>query len=240
MKIIDDRLDKKRITVVTGHYGSGKTEFSVNYALYLARCGYRTALVDLDIANPYFRSREQQQHLAEMGVKVYGNAYGYEITAEIPAVNAAARGPLEDPGCRVVVDAGGDASGARILNQFGKYFSGDDCQVLCVLNRNRPETRDADGAVRHIRSIQAEIDRGVDGLINNTHLLRQTTPEDPLSGFLLCREVSAALGIPLQITCCERRICSTAASEAAALGLEMDLFPIELYMRPDWLDAEVS
>ena len=103
MKIIDDRLDKKRITVVTGHYGSGKTEFSVNYALYLARCGYQTALVDLDIANPYFRSREQQQYLAEMGVKVYGNAYGYEITAEIPAVNAAARGPLEDPDCRVVV-----------------------------------------------------------------------------------------------------------------------------------------
>ena len=119
----------KRILIITGHYGSGKTEFAVSYALLTARSGARaypkTALIDLDIANPYFRSRERRDMLEAAGIGVYGSLYKTEITAELPALSATVRTPLEDEDCFVIVDAGGNDSGALVLNQFKKYFTPD-------------------------------------------------------------------------------------------------------------------
>lgn len=233
-------LQRKRIIVVVGHYGSGKTEFSVNAALFLKQQGMKTALVDLDIANPYFRSREQKELLEKNGVAIFGNAYGHEITAEIPAITAAVRGPLEDPTCHVVVDAGGDDSGARILNQFRKYFTGDDCEILCVINRNRNETSDLAGAKAHIQRIEAEINLPITGIINNTHMLRLTKAEDLIKGFLLCQQVSETTGIPIQVTCCVKQLCDQVKAQAEEQNLSMELFPIELYMRPSWLDVSLE
>ena len=121
-------LNDKRIRVIVGHYGSGKTEFSVNYVLKLAEQGKKTALVDLDIANPYFRSRERRQLLEGKGIQVFSNAFGYDITADLPAITARIKAPLEDESFQTVVDAGGNDSGARILNQFG-----NTCRVLTVI-----------------------------------------------------------------------------------------------------------
>ncbi len=139
----------KRILIVTGHYGSGKTEFSVSLAMLLAehdnRPYPRLALVDLDIVNPYFRSRERTSLLENAGIRVYGGVYKTEITAEIPELAADIRAPLEDKGCFVIVDAGGNDSGAKVLNQFKKYFTPGETDVLAVLNFNRFETRDIDG-----------------------------------------------------------------------------------------------
>ena len=102
------REPDRRIMLVTGHYGSGKTEFSVSLAMLLANRGFspykRLALVDLDIINPYFRSRERRAVLEAAGVPVYGSAYGHEVTAEIPEVSARIRAPLEDKDCRTIVD----------------------------------------------------------------------------------------------------------------------------------------
>lgn len=159
-------LNDKRIRVIVGHYGSGKTEFSVNYALQLAAQGQKTALADIDIANPYFRSRERQRLLESEGVKVYSNTFGYDITADLPAITAKIKAPLEDASCQTVVDAGGDDSGARILIQFGKYLKGTDCDLLCVVNGNRPETSSVEGALGHISRIENETNLKVTGLIN--------------------------------------------------------------------------
>ena len=158
------RAPDRRILVVTGHYGSGKTEFCVSLALRLAEKGFgpygRLALVDLDIANPYFRSRERKQLLEAAGVRVYGNAYAHEITAELPALGADIRAPLEDADCRVIVDVGGNDSGALVLNQFMGYLGPEDALFLTVVNANRPETRDLEGALAHIEAIQ---NRAADG-----------------------------------------------------------------------------
>jgi signal recognition particle GTPase len=97
-------LNDKRIRVIVGHYGSGKTEFSVNYALKLVKLGKKTALTDLDIANPYFRSRERKQLLENEGVKVYSNTFGYDITADLPAITAEIKAPLEDVSCQTIVE----------------------------------------------------------------------------------------------------------------------------------------
>ncbi len=221
----------KRITVITGHFGSGKTEFSVNLAMDLKKKYEKVALLDLDIANPYFRSRERQQLLEEAGVQVHYNTFGYDITEDLPAISAVLRAPLEDTECITVVDVGGNDSGSRVLKQFSKYFDGDDSELLCVLNANRPETDSVEGMIEHIRSIENETGLKVDGLINNTHLLRETTPQDVVDGYEICRQVSESTGIPIRWN-----VCWNEHLEQVDEFEKGTLYPVNLYMRPGWLD----
>ena len=230
------RAPDRRILVVTGHYGSGTTEFCVSLAMRLARLGFgpyeRLALVDLDIANPYFRSRERKAQLEAAGVRVYGNAYEHEITAELPALGADIRAPLEDRGCRVIVDVGGNDSGAVVLNQFTKYLGPEDALFLIVVNANRPETRDVEGAMAHLTAIERKTGRRVDGVINNTHLLRQTDAACVEKGHELCRALCAATGRFIWCDCYPESIVDGAALE----GRYEYLMPLGLYMRPSWID----
>lgn len=226
----------KRITIVTGHYGSGKTEFSVNLALYQSDAGKRTALVDLDIANVYFRSREQRTFLESLGILVYGSSFDYEITAELPALSSSIRKPLEDLDCQTVVDVGGNDSGARILTQFMKYFTPENSEHLMVINGNRPETATLEGALLHIDQIQTETGLPVDGLVNNTHLLAETEPEHIQSGILLCNALAEKTGIPVRYHCCAEQLCEKVfVGKYSQIDKQMR-FPMKIYMRPTWLD----
>ena len=230
------RAPDRRITVVTGHYGSGKTEFSVSLAMLLSKKGYapyrRLALCDLDIINPYFRSRERREMLERAGVPVYGSAYGHEVTAEIPELAANIRAPLEDKDCRAIVDLGGNDSGAMVLNQFGQNFNTDECLFLTVINANRPETRDLQGALEHLRAIEQITGRRVDGLINNTHLLRETDPECIKKGHRLCEDLCRETGAFIWCDCYPIGV----VEESALSGDYEYLMPLGLYMRPTWLD----
>ncbi len=226
----------KQITVVLGHYGSGKTEFSINLAMFYKSIGKKTALVDLDIANVYFRSREKQDLLESNGIEVYAGAYRHEITAELPAIDSGIKKPLEDPGCSTIIDVGGNQSGAKVLKQFQKYLSEETTEMLCVINANRPETQTSKGAVAHLRQIEEEIGMRIHGIINNTHLLKETGVEDILTGKSVCEEISEQLGIPIRCHCCIENI----IKELEKLDLNKNPFvicPIKLYMRPSWLDA---
>lgn len=230
------RAPDRRIMVVTGHYGSGKTEFCVSLALRLARGGYgpyeRLALIDLDIANPYFRSRERKALLEEAGVSVFGNAYEHEITAELPALGANIRAPLEDRDCRVIVDVGGNDTGALVLNQFGKYLGPKDALFLIVVNANRPETRDVKGTLEHLRAIELKTGRSIDGIIDNCHLLRETDAacirKGRALGEALCRET----GLFIWCDCYPDGLVPLKDIEAFC---EYPM-PLGLYMRPSWID----
>ncbi len=228
----------KRITLIVGHYGSGKTECSVNRVIQLKKDHQQVAILDMDIANPYFRSRERQELLEDMGISVHHNSFGYDITEDLPALSACMRGPLEDRDFTVVADVGGDSAGARVLNQFKKYFTDEaDCEMLLVVNANRPETDTVEGALYHLRTIEQETGLPVRGLINNTHLLRQTTPQDILRGYALCRRLSEQTGIPIRCSTCVRGLVPQLREEAARQGLgDLRIWPIDLYMRPTWLD----
>ncbi|NLU23518.1 MAG: hypothetical protein GXW99_02120 [Clostridiales bacterium] len=144
----------KRITLIVGHYGSGKTEFSVNEVIRLKKKYDKVAILDMDIANPYFRSRERQEFMEDQGITVHHNSFGYDITEDLPALSACMKAPLENKEFVVVADVGGDNAGARVLNQFKKYFVDEnDCEMLIVVNANRPETDSLEGALYHIRTI---------------------------------------------------------------------------------------
>ena len=223
-----------RKIIVTGHYGSGKTEFSVSAAMQLAaKHASKLALIDLDIVNPYFRSRERRAMLNEAGISVHGSVFQTEVTAELPALGADVRAPLENPHCRAIIDAGGNDSGAIVLVQFIKYFKDDDTIVVAIINANRPETRTLEGALHHIAAIEAVTGLKVTRIVNNSHLLRETTAETVVRGYELCKSISEASGMELWCDCYPDGLVDP--SELA--GLSGNLMPLGLYMRPTWLDA---
>ena len=239
--IMAERLERgegrvRRITVIAGHYGSGKTELAVSLMMELARqekkAYPRLAIVDLDVANPYFRSRERMALLEEHGVAVYGDSFHSTGTAaELPALTAALRAPLEDEGCQTIVDLGGNDAGARVLRQFSKYFAGGDHELWAVVNFRRYETLTVETAREHVEAIRRELSMPVNGLVNNTHLLRETTPDILREGYEKACALSDAMGIPLLFTCYPAGI--VRPEEAGSIP---SLHPLGLYMRPAYLD----
>ena len=254
----------RRIIIITGHYGSGKTEFAVSLAMHAGALSVgekstgsvsvistgtestesvsvvkdknnnitSLALIDLDIVNPYFRSRERRDMLENAGISVYGSVYEEEITVELPALGASLRAPLEADGCRVIVDTGGNDAGAMILNQFTKYFTDDETTVLAVINANRPDTSDAESALEHISAIEKTTGLTVSGIVNNTHLLRETTAGDITKGHAICTRVCELTGKPLLCNCYPEGLINPDELK----GLSEYLMPLGLYMRPTWLD----
>ena len=226
----------KRITVIAGHYGSGKTELTVSLALGLAdapRRSYpRLAVVDLDVANPYFRSRERMRLLQEHGIALYADTFhSTGTTAELPALTAALRAPLEDAGCQTLIDLGGNDAGARVLRQFGKYFERDEHELWAVVNFKRYETQTVGDARAHVEAIERELGMEVDALVNNTHLLRETTAQIIREGYHLAAALAGDMKKPLGYTCYPAGLVSP-----QALADVPDLLPLGLYMRPTYLD----
>ena len=236
-----DRIGRK--TIVTGHYGSGKTEFAVSLAMHLVadsggrfvglkKIFDRCAIVDLDIVNPYFRSREMREMLEDAGIAVYGSAFEKEAAAELPALGASLRTPLENNSCRVIIDTGGNDTGALVLNQFTKYFTDEQTTMLAIVNANRPDTGDIKTALEHIAAIEYATQLNVSYIVNNTHLLRETTADDVIKGQTFCEKICEDTGKQLLCSCYPEGIVDP--DELA--GLSGNLLPLGLYMRPTWLD----
>ena len=214
-----------RLTLVTGHYGTGKTEFSVNLALALAAEGARTALADLDIVNPYFRSREQRCLLEAAGVRLIAAAQAL-ADADVPALPAELHALLEDRTVRGVLDIGGDPSGARVLARYRARILKEDYQLLYVVNARRPEVRTAERSVEYLRGIEAVTGLRCTGLVNNTHLCGETAPEDVREGAALAEEVSRLAGVPV--------VCHAAEARFQDQLRDLPLFPIEIKMKKPW------
>lgn len=216
-----------RITIVTGHYGTGKTEFSVNLALALAKTCTNVMLADLDIVNPYFRSRERRPLLEAAGIRVISSSQACS-DADVPALPAELMTILENRDIRGVLDIGGDPVGARVLARFRPRIQMEDCQLLYVVNANRPEVRTAETSIQYLRAIETITGLTCTGLVNNTHLCGETTPDQILLGAALTDEVSAQTGIPVLCHVAEERF-------AAGLPpLSAPVFPITIKMKKPW------
>ena len=218
-----------RLTLVTGHYGTGKTEFSVNLALALAAEGARTALADLDIVNPYFRSRERRPLLEEAGVRLIATSQAL-ADADVPALPAELHALLEDRAVRGVLDIGGDPSGARVLRRYRPRILKEDHQLLYIVNAARPEVRTAERSVEYLRGIEAVTGLACTGLVNNTHLCGETAPEDIREGAALAEEVSRMTGVPV--------VCHVAEARFQDQLRDLALFPISIRMKKPWESAD--
>lgn len=220
----------KRIRIIIGHYGSGKSEFSINYVTKLRDLtDAKVAISDLDIVNVYFRTREKRDFLQSKNIMPIDSSI-QATSLDLPAVSAQVTAPLTDKSYDYVIDVGGDDVGARVLGRFSHLVEKDDYDMFCVVNANREQTQTTSDVINHIRAIENSSKLKVTGLINNTHLVRETTIEDILKGQELVKEVSNITNIPIKyVTCLESLI------PQLPTNLDGDVFPINLYMRECWM-----
>jgi hypothetical protein len=224
-----------RILVLCGHYGSGKTEVAVSlaFAKRLTKPEIPLAIVDLDIVNPYFRSRERRDELARVGVQVYGSIYKGEIAAEIPALGADAKTPIENPDTDVIIDCGGNNAGANVLNQFSKLLNAENSDMAVVINFSRFETRTVAATAEHIAAIETVTGLNARYIINNTHLLTETTAETIAAGHALAARTAELTGKELLMTTYPEKYVSI----ADVAGLTDRLFSVGMHMRESWHDV---
>ena len=222
-----DKICSHRVSIITGHYGTGKTEFAVNLALQLAAQGGKVMLADLAIVNPYFRSRERKALLQDAGIRLISSSQACS-DADVPALPAELLTILENRDVTGVLDIGGDPVGARVLARFNAKIITEDYQLIYVLNANRPEVRTPDAAISYLRAIEATTSLSCTGIVNNTHLCGETTEEEIRKGARLASAVSQATGIPV--------LCHVAESRfAEALSdLSEPVFPISIQMKKPW------
>lgn len=220
-----------RITVVIGHTGSGKTEFALNYCVKLKERNEKVAICDLDIVNPYFRSREQQKELENLGIEVIANTFNYDISEELPAVTPKIKAPLHNKEYIGVYDLGGDSQGAMILAQIKKELIEEKAFLLFVINIYRKETSDIKGIIDHIKKIEDTTGLTINGLVNNSNLLEETVIENVIEGHKLIKRVEEERGIPLIYDMVEQRVLSTSKRKNLE---DLCIFEVKLFGRPSW------
>jgi len=188
----------KQIIVIVGAYGSGKSEVAVNLALHLASVGIKQIqIADLDVVNPYFRSREAVDELTNLGITSL-IPEGEQSSADLPIIIPGIKAALEQPSGVVILDVGGDNVGAKVLRSMADAFSEGSYDLLITLNKNRPFTSDLDASLKMMNSIETASGLKFTGLISNTHLIDDTTSEVVLDGLALSRQVSDATGLPIK------------------------------------------
>ena len=219
----------RRFTVLTGNYGSGKTELALNLALAAAEVGSAT-LVDLDIVNPYFRSGEQAERLRQAGVRVLMPSFAL-TTVDIPALPAEIQSVFETPCDRVIFDVGGDDTGAAALGRYAPSFARfrAQTQTALVINCLRPLTQTAEDIIDLTGRIAARGRLTLDALVNNTNLAGETDAAMVQAGEAIVRQVAAMLGV--------KRVGTAALPEVLAACPAEHPLAIRRYMAPEWMDT---
>lgn len=223
-------FNDKRIRIIVGHYGSGKSEFAVNYAMQLSEREKNVAIADLDVVNVYFRSREKAQMMMDHGIKVISSSTGHAANLDLPAISASVFGPLQDDTCHTILDIGGDSTGTRVLATFKQIIAFKGYDMFLVINAYRQETESLEGVLKHIEEIENQSGLKITGLINNTHLLKETTLEDVTKGQVLVKSVSDQLNIPIKYICAIEKVAQTVPSD-----YDGEIMPIKMYMREEWM-----
>ncbi len=216
----------KRITLICGHYGSGKTNIAVNMAFDMKKQFDKVALADLDIVNPYFRSKDSGPELAEKGIRLIVSEYA-NTNLDIPALPQEMYAIVDDKELVSVVDVGGDDRGAYALGRLSPAIREENnYDMFLVVNRFRPLTPDAASTIEVMREIEMAASLKFTGIIHNSNLGAETTAEDILSSEAYVEEIARLSGLPVVLT-------SVSEDVAEELSDKVEnLFPMHLQKRP--------
>ena len=193
-------MEFKRITLLCGHYGSGKTNVAVNIAFDLKKQYNNVCIADLDIVNPYFRAKDSLKDFEEKGIRLICSEYA-NSNVDIPALPADIYTITADKTMHCVLDIGGDDRGALALGRIkDDILSENNYEMLMVINRYRPLTPDVASTLEVMREIETAAKIKFTGLVNNSNLGEMTTVEDVLESVNYAAEVSKASGVPVILT----------------------------------------
>ena len=222
-------FDEAVYLVLTGNYGSGKTEIALNLALESAK-QMETTLVDLDIVNPYFRSGEKEEELKKAKVRILMPTYAM-TTVDIPALPAEIQSVFEIPSDRVIFDVGGDDTGAAALGRYYPSFMArrEQTRMIQVINCMRPLTRTKQEIIDLAQRIQNRGRLKIDLLVNNTNLADETTPEMVEEGERIVVKCAEELGCIPVITAGKHEVLEKCR-------LNTPVYTVERYMKPEWME----
>lgn len=220
------------IVVIVGNYGSGKTEVAINLAIARKLDRVKVRLADLDLVNPYFRTREARSALTKLGIEVVLPPEQY-MNADLPILSPQIAGMLRAPGELAIVDAGGDDVGATVLASLAHVFEGKSVRVLQVVNPNRPFTDTIQGCIKIQKEIESASKLAVNGIVGNANLIDDTNPDEITRGYDFVKKLSEQTGISLEFITAEKKLMS---------GLEPGRFscpvlPINRQLVPPWKKA---
>ncbi len=217
-------VEMKKITVVTGHYGSGKTNLSVNIALKSAAEGKKVAVCDLDIVNPYFRLADFEDIFKEKGIEFAAPQFA-NTSLDIPALNFNVEG-LADFSDHLIIDVGGDDAGAVALGRYSETLHNLDSEfeMIYVINKYRYLEGAEDETALLIPQIEAASRMKHTGIVNNSNLGKETTEDIIRNSVEYAESISERTGLPLLYTTYPSYL-EKPFSEAV---------PVDVYVKPVW------
>ncbi|MEA1948791.1 MAG: cobalamin biosynthesis protein CbiA [Thermodesulfobacteriota bacterium] len=222
----------KGIVIIVGNFGSGKTEVAINLAVNRKRSGIDVRIADLDLVNPYFRTREARGPLTELGIEVVLPPEKY-LQADLPIVSPVIAGLIRRPSQLTLIDAGGDDVGATVLASLADPFRKKHVHMLQVVNPYRPFTDTVTGCLRMRDQIEKASKMSINGIVGNANLIDETTVENIYKGYDFVKALSD-----------ESRLTLEFITASAELLPEMDVerfscpvLPIERQLVPPWKKA---
>lgn len=215
-------MEYKRITLLCGHYGSGKTNVAINMALDIKKDYENVVIADLDIVNPYFRTKDSAEELEQNKIKLIASEYA-GTNVDIPALPAEMYSLTDDKLSRAVIDVGGDDRGALALGRISpSIIEENDYECLLVINKFRPLTPDVESTIEVMREIEIAGKIKFTGLVNNSNLGVETTAEDVLGSVEYAKAVSKVTGLPVKCTTVYEKLYGELE------GKIPDVFPLKL------------
>ena len=216
----------KPLTIICGHYGTGKTNLSVNLAVDAAKSGKKVTLIDMDIVNPYFRTADHKALLESYGVKVM-TPYFANTNVEIPSLPSGISAALDEG--TVIMDVGGDDAGAIALGSFAKKIQSMDYDMWYVINQYRSMISDVDDAVEMMKEIEKASRLRMTGIVNNSHLKDLTVASNIVDSVNYAEKTAEKAAVPIKFTTCPKNLLD-------GLGEIEFLYPIAIYVRTPWED----
>ena len=199
-------MEHKRLTLFAGHYGSGKTNIAVNYAMLLAEEGKKVCIADLDIVNPYFRTKDSESELREKGIELISSRYA-NTNVDLPALPAESYRLVQDKSVFGVVDIGGDDRGAYALGRFADAIKAEgNYRMAFVINRYRPLTSTVEDTVEIMKEIEAASGIRFTCIVNNSNIGSETTRDTVLDSVAFAEAVSLATGLPIWLHTGEKNV----------------------------------
>ena len=220
------------IVVVVGNYGSGKTEVSINLAVQRKRAGVDVRIADLDLVNPYFRTREAKGPLSEMGIEVVLPPDQY-LQADLPILSPLVAGMIRRSAELTLLDVGGDDVGATVLATLEDAFKNRPVRVLQVVNPLRPFTETIEGCLKVREEIERAAKLAVDGIIGNANLIDETSADDIYDGHEFVKRLSEKSGLALEFITVARKLLPS----VDVRRFSCPVLPIERQLVPPWQKA---
>ncbi len=216
---------KKRAYIFAGHYGSGKTNVAVNYALFLKQSG-KTSIADLDIVNPYFRTKDASDILEKSGIRLVSSPYA-GTNVDTPALPAEAYALVTEKDTYAVFDVGGDDRGALALGRYrDALLEEDSYEMLFVINKYRFLTKTPEDTIEVMREIECASGIKFTGIVNNSNLGDETTEETVLESLEYAKAVSEMTGLEIYLTSVKRDVAEKLAGENIP-----NMFPIDIFVK---------